>query len=94
MLNISIQVNPALPELRAELGRFTQGVMQSFLTDARRLTPVRSGQARRGWQIVGRGLQTQVVNRVPYISRLDNGYSRQAPNGIVKPAINQTARRY
>ena len=94
MLRVEVLGNTALPGLRTELARFTESVMASFLTEAARITPVRSGRARRAWQQQGRRVNTQVVNTVPYIGLLDQGRSRQAPQGIVQPAINRTARRY
>jgi len=67
--------------------------MEDVLVTARRKTPIQSGNARRGWKQTGRGKRTQVENRVPYIGRLDQGYSRQAPKGIVDPTINEVAKR-
>jgi hypothetical protein len=84
----------SLPGLQQELGAFTQQVMREFQTAARALTPVRSGAARAAWQSQGRGLKTTIINARPYIRQLDQGSSRQAPRGIVQPAINQIARRY
>lgn len=49
-------------------------------------TPIDTGKARRGWQI----RTGQVENRVPYIGKLETGYSRQAPDGFVRQALNTT----
>jgi hypothetical protein len=49
-------------------------------------TPIDTGQARRGWQT----RQNSVENRVPYIERLERGWSKQAPTGFVNQAISAT----
>ena len=49
-------------------------------------TPIDTGRARRGWQ----SRKTEIRNDVPYISKLETGYSRQAPNGFVRQALTST----
>jgi len=49
-------------------------------------TPVDTGRARRGWQT----RNNSIKNSVPYIARLEGGYSRQAPNGFVNQAVKDT----
>jgi len=49
-------------------------------------TPIDTGRARRGWQSRG----NQIRNDVPYIGKLETGYSRQAPKGFVNQAIKST----
>jgi hypothetical protein len=49
-------------------------------------TPIDTGKARRGWQT----RQNRIENRVPYIARLEGGYSRQAPRGFVNQALSST----
>lgn len=62
-----------------------------------RLTPIRSGAARRGWRVIGeyklRGNTRVIENRVPYIGLLEAGYSKQAPNGMLGPALTRLNRR-
>ena len=55
-------------------------------------TPVDTGQARNGWQIDTAGGQTTVENRVPYINRLNEGHSKQAPAGFVENVIDDVTR--
>lgn len=52
-------------------------------------TPVRSGNARR------RTLkkQDEISAKYPYAKRLDEGYSKQSPNGMTKPTI-EAVRQY
>ncbi len=69
------------------------------LTDQIRInTPVRTGRAQRGWREqefkFGSGRSSIVIrNDVPYIEALDEGSSRKAPRGIVKPALNSKGRK-
>jgi|TARA_B110000977_G_scaffold28951_1_gene37418 hypothetical protein len=46
-------------------------------------TPVRSGNARRKTRLQG----TTIKADYPYAQRLDDGWSRQAPQGMVDPTI-------
>jgi hypothetical protein len=45
-------------------------------------TPVRTGNARSKTGLKG---QDSIVANYPYAQKLDNGYSRQAPDGMTKP---------
>ena len=53
-------------------------------------TPVDTGRAKKGWKRTKDGS----VNRVPYIDELDEGHSKQAPNGITRPALNKLRQRF
>jgi hypothetical protein len=52
-------------------------------------TPVRSGNARKNTIKA----DTEIDANYPYALRLDNGWSKQSPNGMVKPAF-QAVRDY
>ena len=47
----------------------------------RSITPVDTGRARRSTRLRG----DTIVARYPYAERLDQGYSKQAPDGMSKP---------
>lgn len=49
-------------------------------------TPIDTGKARRGWKTRTK----EIRNDVPYIGKLETGYSRQAPQGFVNQAIKST----
>ena len=54
-------------------------------------TPYKLGRASRGWN---KKAKDTLENKVPYISRLEAGYSKtQAPQGFVKQAIKKTIRK-
>jgi hypothetical protein len=50
-------------------------------------TPIDTGNARRNWRKKDKGRKLE--NRVPYIVRLNEGYSDQAVDGIAEPAIEK-----
>lgn len=74
--------------------------LENYLRDAATMaeqvvksnTPIRSGNARNNWKKSTTNKDFTLSNRVPYIDKLDAGSSRQAPNGITKPSINQIKR--
>lgn len=83
-------------ELQAEIGRDFSRFNSDFVDNLKSETPIRSGTARRGWQNrytgnIGRSSKYLLAsNRVPYIEVLEEGSSRQAPDGIIEPALRKT----
>jgi|APSaa5957512535_1039671.scaffolds.fasta_scaffold05576_4 hypothetical protein len=69
-------------------------IMGFALNEVKPLTPIDTGKARRNWKIEGKSVNTIVVNRVPYIRRLEDGHSNQAPNGFVKTLIKKIRRKF
>lgn len=94
-LGIKLDLGPNFTRTqREELGKFVESVMKDTQTFASKNTPKRSGAASRAWKTQGTGTETAVANDKPYIQRLDAGYSRQAPGGILKPTIKEIKRKY
>lgn len=86
-------VDNALEFIGREVKGTVDAVAQIYLEEAKRATPIRSGKARRNWN---KDVQRQgftVENTVPYIGRLEEGYSRQAPKGISGPAVRRATKR-
>ena len=55
-------------------------------------TPVDTGRLRNNWQItenVQLGQKLYITNNLPYAERIEDGYSQQAPAGMVKVTINE-----
>jgi hypothetical protein len=50
----------------------------------KKLTPIRSGRARNSTELN----RNDIIANYPYAKRLDQGYSKQAPNGMVTPTFN------
>ena len=65
----------------------TMDVSEALFKDIVRRSPVRSGQFKRSWSKSGTGTRYKISNPQTYGGALERGRSRQAPRGVVKPAI-------
>jgi hypothetical protein len=94
MLKISVTgTNKVMRNLEREKDSLHTRVAQDILEVARSKTPIDQGQARRGWRLENRSRSKHIVNRVPYIDLLENGRSKQAPNGILGPTVREITNR-
>jgi len=88
-----------MKSLVAEVSSDFNLVMDQFYKELKRLTPVKTGRAQRNWRrrkdtrLNTTSTTQAIVNEVPYIQPLDEGHSRQAPNGIVTPAWENVKQR-
>lgn len=96
MISIVVQgTKQAVASLEREKEDFIARVAQETLEVARKNTPIDKGNARRGWRLESSFQQKRIVNRVPYIIPLEEGHSKQAPNGILGPTVREiTTRSY
>lgn len=89
--------NSIFRDIERSLEREINDIIQDINNDIENATPVRSGRAQRGWRGPGRyRLGSDVIvaeNTVPYIGLLEMGYSKQAPNGMIEPAMRKLNRR-
>ena len=78
-----------------KLGSIVRGVIdeisKDLLKEVKKNTPVRTGKARRGWRRKFDRKGVSVNNKVEYISYLDEGISKQAPEGFSKPSLDKIA---
>lgn len=89
----------AVDELKAEMGVTVNSALRDLADQLVKKTPIDTGRAKRGWKRVKEfefngQVQTVIRNDVPYIGVLDKGSSKQAPNGIVDPSVQEIKRRY
>jgi hypothetical protein len=70
-------VDRQFKQLETAIKGLTQAAHKEFVKN----TPVRSGNARRKTRLDG----DRIVADYAYSQRLDDGYSRQAPRGMVEP---------
>lgn len=68
-------------------------VASIYLEEAKKATPIKSGRARRNWTKKVNRQDFDISNNVPYIGRLEEGYSKQAPKGITRVASRRAKRR-
>jgi hypothetical protein len=86
-MNFTIKIvgDLTLASTQKAIKNITDNLMSEVRTQVSGRTPIDTGRARRGWQ--QRSVKS-VENTVPYISKLEKGYSRQAPNGFVRQGIS------
>lgn len=77
-IKIGDKLTPALKNMRKELAKYPQAAEDKFVS----LTPVRSGNARSHTHLVN---NKTIQANYPYAQRLDEGWSKQAPKGMVEP---------
>jgi len=83
-MRINVDLRDVLKQLKAN-EKLASGLIDSAGDFFVRQTPIRSGNARRNTSV--QRLQKRIVADYPYSERLDNGWSRQAPDGMVNPTI-------
>ena len=83
----------------SDLNTYLNTVFQDLARELAKQTPKRSGRASRGWQRSGQydvnktGEQEVIRNNVNYIAVLETGTSKQAPQGMINPAVEIVNRR-
>lgn len=73
------QVSSKLKKIQNKLDKVPDEAHKVFVAN----TPIRSGNARRKTKIQ----KDTIKANYPYAKRLDEGYSKQAPDGMVKPTV-------
>lgn len=79
MSNITNRLNKVLETL--DVDKVSNVAYKAFVKN----TPIRSGNARRKTKKQG----NQINADYPYAQRLEEGYSKQAPNGMTEPTLEQ-----
>ena len=89
-VKISFKSKKAIGDIKQGLDRAVRLVATDVFKIIKRITPVRSGRAKRGWKLNKKSNKRyEVRNNVPYGQRLDAGYSKQAPKGMTRPALRE-----
>jgi hypothetical protein len=76
-MTVNDRITPSLNKIQKELMDLPNQAYQVFKDN----TPVRSGNARKKTRLKG----DTILAAYPYARRLDGGWSRQSPDGMVKP---------
>jgi hypothetical protein len=66
-------------------------ITDDYLREVRKNTPKKTGKARSGWRKKFTRNGAEINNKVEYISYLDEGISKQAPDGFHKPTLDKIA---
>jgi len=90
------RMKQVLNTLDQEIGRDFNSMVDDLNYQLKLITPVDTGRARKGWRKPRKAEIDQksplLDNRVEYSGVLDDGWSSQAPRGIVEPAFKRTRR--
>jgi hypothetical protein len=79
-------------DLDKTVGRIIREISNDLTKELRSRTPIDTGKARRGWREHISRRKATVKNKVEYISALEDGHSKQAPQGFVNQSINKIKR--
>lgn len=86
-LNIEAELtDQAVSDARKKLGL-------DLLAGLQLATPVDTGEARNSWQLESTDDETVVQTSSPYMNRLNNGHSKQAPAGFIENVIDAVTKR-
>jgi hypothetical protein len=75
---VSNKIPGILKNVKRELDKLPKEALKVFVQN----TPIRTGNARRNTKLKGKNV---IHARYNYATRLDEGYSKQSPEGMVKP---------
>lgn len=93
MFTMDINIMQSRPgrKLDGAIRKTINAVAAEMFKNLKRFTPKRSGQAQRSWRKGNQQNYTvKLFNKQPYMGKLNNGYSKQAPQGFSKPAATAT----
>jgi len=85
-VNIKSQITPTLKSIKAKLNNLPLEAYKEFVAE----TPIRSGHARRSTKLSN----NTIIASYPYAQRLDEGWSQQSPDGMIKPTEDFIKKRY
>ncbi len=77
-VKFSNKINSLLEKQKKAIAKIPDEAYKVFVQE----TPVRSGNARRKTRLKNK---RDIVANYPYAQRLDEGYSKQSPEGMTKP---------
>ena len=81
MISVDVKISGNLNRDLNEIKRDLKAYPAQALAEFKSLTPIRSGNARRRTTLRNDAIEADY----PYAGRLDQGWSKQAPQGMTKP---------
>lgn len=76
-LRVTNRISTSIKRIQKELNELPKEAKKEFVKN----TPIKSGNARRSTRLN----KDTIEANYPYAKRLDEGYSKQSPNGMTKP---------
>jgi hypothetical protein len=89
MISISVIGKSLRPQLKRLEEKQARLLANDIFRGVKDHTPVDTGRAKRGWRLLRRRFGFIINNYVPYIRFLEQGSSKQAPRGMVKPTLER-----
>lgn len=83
-MRVNLEVKSNIAKAMAEYSKIASTVAKKTYTYFKEETPIRSGNARRNTRLKGQTIEANYN----YAGKLDEGYSKQAPEGMTKPSID------
>ena len=81
MIKIDLDIQDRITDDLVKIKQKLPQIVKQGLVEYKRLTPIRSGNARRKTTANAKSIQANYA----YAGRLDEGYSNQAPKGMTEP---------
>lgn len=81
MIKIDLNIQDKITDDLAKIKRQLPQIVKQGLVEYKRLTPIQTGNARRKTTATANSIQANYA----YAGRLDEGYSKQAPQGMTEP---------
>lgn len=86
-IKITTNIAPTLKNMQRKIDNIPNDAYKVFVKE----TPVRSGNARRSTKLKNK---KTIEANYPYAQRLDEGYSKQSPKGMVEPTMDFIAEEF
>lgn len=83
MIKVDIRLDDRVTKELDSIQRQLRAYPQEALTEFKRLTPIDRGNARRRTTLKN----DKIEANYPYATRLDQGWSKQAPKGMTEPFL-------
>lgn len=80
-------ITPVLQKAQQEINNLPQEALKVFVEN----TPIDKGRARRATKLRSK---KQILADYPYAQRLNEGYSKQSPEGMLKPTEDFLIKEY
>lgn len=80
-IKITSNIDPTLKQMKRKLDKLPEDAYKVFVKE----TPIRSGNARRNTKLKNK---KTIQANYPYAERLDEGYSKQSPQGMTEPTMD------
>lgn len=86
-VQMSSNIKARLQKQKQKLNQLPDEAYKVFVKE----TPRRSGNARRNTKLKGK---KEIQANYPYAQRLDQGYSKQSPEGMIQPTTDFIIKRF